>query len=132
MKPYVKFAVAAVALLVVLVLAAHTAILFLPIGGKIITNDELAYLLDKEDAYLVDLRETDDFITGHIPAAKSIPHAELESRMSEIPNDRQVVLTCYVGMLSALDAQRLNKAGYQVLRVRSGMSKWEGVIETWR
>jgi Rhodanese-like domain len=41
---------------------------------------------------LVDVRSVEEYNTGHLPRAKSIPLAALPSRLAEIPRDIPVVL----------------------------------------
>jgi len=40
---------------------------------------------------LVDVRPREAFLSGHIPGAVSIPRAELERRLGDIPPGRPVV-----------------------------------------
>jgi rhodanese-related sulfurtransferase len=39
-----------------------------------------------------DVRPADEFAPGHVPGAVSIPPAELEARLSEVPSGREVVV----------------------------------------
>ena len=43
---------------------------------------------------LVDVRPPEEFAAGHIEGARSIPLAELERRLAELPPDREVVAYC--------------------------------------
>lgn len=51
------------------------------------------YLLFK-DAIWVDVRDTEDYKRGHIKGALGIPLPEIESRLSEIPQDKEIVFYC--------------------------------------
>lgn len=42
------------------------------------------------DAYVVDVRETDEFGHEHVPGTRNLPLGELATRMSELPTDRPV------------------------------------------
>ena len=46
------------------------------------------------DVVLVDVRPPEEFAAGHIEGARSIPIAELEQRLAELPADREVVAYC--------------------------------------
>jgi len=51
------------------------------------------YLLFK-DVVWIDVRDTQDFKRGHIRRALSIPLSEIEARLNEIPNDKEIVFYC--------------------------------------
>src|ERR687888_2488076 len=59
-----------------------------------IGRDELIARLRKGDVVLVDVRPAQEYEAGHIEGARSIPIGELESRLAELPADREVVAYC--------------------------------------
>ena len=52
------------------------------------------YLTAHEPMILVDLRPAKEFQQSHIPGARSLPMAELEKRMNEVPKAGRVILYC--------------------------------------
>jgi rhodanese-related sulfurtransferase len=52
------------------------------------------YLTAREPMILVDLRPAKEFQQSHIPGARSLPMAELEKRMNEVPKAGRVILYC--------------------------------------
>jgi len=52
---------------------------------------ELRRLLDEGRVTLLDVRPALEYQQGHIPNARSIPVAELERRLAEVPRNREVV-----------------------------------------
>ena len=48
---------------------------------------------------IVDVRETEEFATGHLPGAKHVPRGYLESRIEGVVPDRsqRVILYCASG-----------------------------------
>ena len=52
------------------------------------------YLTAREPMILVDLRPTKEFHQARIPGASSLPMAELEKRMNEVPKSGRVILYC--------------------------------------
>ncbi len=69
---------------------------------------------------IVDVRESDEFATGHLPGAKHVPRSYLESRIEGIVPDRsqRVILYCASGNRSALAARTLTEdLGYEHRRV---------------
>ena len=78
-----------------------------------------------DQAYLLDVREDDEWAAGHAPAAVHIPMQEIPIRMGEIPQDRQVVVTCRMGGRSAQVTAYLRAQGYDdVVNLEGGMQAW--------
>jgi rhodanese-related sulfurtransferase len=60
-----------------------------------IAPERVKFLLDnKEKIFFVDLRSPKEFQQKHLPGARSIPIAELEKRIAEIPRTGRVILYC--------------------------------------
>lgn len=78
-----------------------------------------------DQAYLVDVREDDEWLAGHAPDALHIPLGVLGERSDQIPRDRAVYVICRAGTRSARAVQALNAAGWQALNVADGMQGWE-------
>lgn len=89
-------------------------------------RDELIVRMRKGDVVLIDVRPVEEFNAGHIRGAKSIPLAELEDRLAELPNDREVVAYCRGPFCAyAHEAvRRLRKAGHQARRLADGWPEW--------
>jgi rhodanese-related sulfurtransferase/predicted transcriptional regulator len=91
-----------------------------------IDREELLKRMRRSDVVLVDVRPTDEFEAGHIEGAKSIPIAELEQRLDELPKSREVIAYCrgpYCVM--ANDAVRqLRDAGRKARRFEEGWPEW--------
>jgi rhodanese-related sulfurtransferase len=81
-------------------------------------------------AYLVDVREDDEWLAGHAPGAQHIPLGVLSERCSQIPQDRDVYVICRSGGRSARAVQALDAGGWQVLNVADGMLGWESAGRT--
>jgi rhodanese-related sulfurtransferase len=76
-------------------------------------------------AFMLDVREPDEWIAGHIPGATLIPLGELSSRLSEVPKNRDVVVVCRSGNRSAEGRDILLNAGFeQVTSMGGGMNQW--------
>jgi rhodanese-related sulfurtransferase len=79
------------------------------------------------DAYLLDVRESEEWAAGHAPEAVHLPMMEIPARLSEIPGDRDVVVVCRVGARSAQVVQYLRQSGRDNVRnLNGGMVAWAG------
>ncbi|MDX6742084.1 rhodanese-like domain-containing protein [Actinocorallia sp. A-T 12471] len=77
-----------------------------------------------DGAYLLDVREQDEWDAGHAPEAVHIPMSALNERAAEIPQDRDIYVVCRVGGRSAQVTVALNNAGWTALNVDGGMLAW--------
>lgn len=83
-----------------------------------------------DDGWLLDVREDDEWVAGHVPGAIHIPLGQLGVRTSELPHDREIYVICRSGVRSARAAQALNLAGWQALNVGGGMQDWAAAGRT--
>jgi ArsR family transcriptional regulator len=76
--------------------------------------DYLKWLIDsRQPVVVVDLRPASEFRRGHLPGAVSVPLAELERRIAEIPTTPMVVLYCRCPLEEAAGAYHVLEAkGY--------------------
>jgi uncharacterized membrane protein YdjX (TVP38/TMEM64 family)/rhodanese-related sulfurtransferase len=92
--------------------------------------DELQRRIEHGEAItIIDVRGPDEFTgpLGHIPSARNIPVAELDSRLGELGGLERtpVVLVCKTDKRSANAAGTLGQAGFkQVSVLRRGMVQW--------
>jgi len=78
-----------------------------------------------EGAYLLDVREDDEWAAGHAPDAVHISLGDLGGRTDQVPRDREVYVICRAGSRSAYAAQALGAGGWNVVNVADGMLGWE-------
>jgi rhodanese-related sulfurtransferase len=91
-----------------------------------IDRDELIERLRRGEVVLVDVRPTEEFDAGHIEGARSIPIAELQDRLADLPADREVVAYCR-GPFCAYAHQAvrtLQAAGRTARRMEEGWPEW--------
>jgi rhodanese-related sulfurtransferase len=89
-----------------------------------ITADEANQLVEG-GAFLLDVREDDEWEAGHAPAAVHVPMGLVPERVAEIPVDRTVVCVCRMGGRSGSVATALAEAGFDVHNLDGGMTAWE-------
>lgn len=72
------------------------------------------------ETILIDVRTTDEYSLGSIPGAINIPVDELRSRLSELPKNKPIVVTCAIGLRGYLAYRILAQHGYKDIRNLSG------------
>jgi len=88
-------------------------------------NVEDAYELREKGAFVLDVREVNEWEVVHIPDATLIPLGELESRLEEIPKDQEILVVCRSGNRSATGRDILLNAGFtNVTSLSGGMNDW--------
>lgn len=97
-------------------------------GGAAELNPAQATLLiNREDAHVIDVREADEFASGHLPEARNIPAGKLAERVNEIEKykDRPLILCCASGMRSGKASDELKKLGFTRLHsLAGGIDAW--------
>jgi rhodanese-related sulfurtransferase len=92
----------------------------------------------KQSPVIIDVRENNEFVQGHISGARNVSRGVLERKVRNIVPDplSVILLYCSCGNRSALAADNLQKMGYQnVYSLKGGLSAWleaGGVVETRR
>jgi len=77
------------------------------------------------DAYLLDVREPDEWAGGHAPGAHHLPMMEIPTRMAEVPTDAEVVVVCRSGGRSGQVVSYLMGNGWDNVRnLDGGMQSW--------
>lgn len=88
---------------------------------------EATLLINREDAQVVDVREADEYASGHLPDARNIPVGKLAERANEIEKHKEkpLILCCASGMRSAKACNELKKLGFTNVRsLAGGIDAW--------
>lgn len=88
-----------------------------------------------DGATLVDVRESNEWRSGHAPRAVHIPLAQVASQTRRIPAHLPVVVMCASGSRSAVAARQLRSAGYRATSLSGGITAWQaagGAVRTGR
>lgn len=79
------------------------------------------------EVLVIDVRPREEYDVAHLPFARSMPVAEIERRLSELPRDRQIVAYCR-GPFCLLSDEAVNllaARGFEVRKIRDGVSEWK-------
>lgn len=79
----------------------------------------------KSGAFILDVRQPDEWNTFHIAGSTLIPLDQLPSRLNELPKELQIVVVCRTGHRSAQGRDILLNAGFtQVTSMVGGLTQW--------
>ena len=92
-----------------------------------IGREELIARMRTGAVILIDVRPTEEYESGHIEGAQSVPLAELEERVADLPTDREVVAYCRGPFCAyAHEAVRqLRASGRRSRRLKEGWPEWQ-------
>lgn len=96
---------------------------------KEISVDEAVKAIQNCDV-LIDVREADEYLAGHLPGAMHMSRGMLEFKMSAVPQlqarDLSIVVYCKTSGRAALCAAALQEMGYlNVQSIAGGMDAWQ-------
>lgn len=89
--------------------------------------NQIDNLIDqRQDIYLVDLRNRASFGRCHIKGAVNIPFQELENRLDELPSGQTLYFYCSRGGQSMLACNHLAPLGRDVVNTAGGLAFYRG------
>lgn len=92
---------------------------------EVATPTQIADQVAAGQITVVDVRQADEWQSGHIPDAHHIMLGYLPERLSEIPTDKPVVVQCRSGARSAIGASVLQARGLpRVINLLGGIKAW--------
>lgn len=81
-------------------------------------------------AVLLDVRDPEEFASGHISGAVNIPREEIAKAKEQIPDPETPIFTyCYSGRRSDYAGITLKKMGYKHVRNIGGITFYKGPLE---
>lgn len=116
------------ALVVILVLLSMNLAKDRLLGFKEIPPGETVRLINHEDAVVVDVRDEEEFVRGHILHAINIPLAGIEGRIEALQtcHGRPVIVCCRTGQRSARACAHLKRHGLEpIFKLAGGIMAWE-------
>jgi rhodanese-related sulfurtransferase len=95
-------------------------------GLEPVTRKQLVKLIRVGAVTVLDVRPSDEFDLGHLPAAVNIPLRALKARLAEINPDREIV-AYFCGeycVLSFESVALLQARGFKARRLEEGLPEW--------
>jgi glyoxylase-like metal-dependent hydrolase (beta-lactamase superfamily II) len=78
----------------------------------------------QRDTVLLDVRSRLEFEGSWIDGATNLPLEELDGRLDEIPEQREVVVVCRTGVRATIAAEALARSGRRARVLEGGMQAW--------
>lgn len=89
---------------------------------EISVNELAQKLLD--GAFLIDVRELDEWIAERVPEVPLIPLGEITDRLTDFPKEGEVFIICRSGARSATACQFLRSNDVNAINVAGGTLAW--------
>ena len=92
-------------------------------------NDAIKEFQSTPGAVLLDVREADEYRSGHIPGAKNVPLSTIQT--ASLPNDLSTPLFvyCLSGARSGRAVNFLKSKGYNRVKNIGGINSYRGSME---
>ena len=97
---------------------------------KISMSDAVDRMKKESDYIILDVRTSEEFVSGHIPNAINIPTETIGAgEISALPDKEQLIMVyCRSGRRSKEAAEKLVKLGYTNIVEFGGILDWPGEI----
>ena len=101
-------------------------------GYQQITQEEAKEMMDTQEVIILDVREQDEYDSGHIPGAVLLPVGSIyEDTAAEVipEKDSTVLVYCRSGNRSKTSSSALAELGYTNIYVFGGINTWPYATE---
>ncbi len=86
--------------------------------------DEVAEIVNRDDAMILDVTTPEEHAAGHLPGAVNISLDSLRDRLHELPKDKHIYIHCAVGLRGYIGARILEQHDYNVTNIDGGYRTW--------
>ncbi len=101
------------------------------VAADILRNDmPISHWSDVDGNIILDVRNPPELAVEAIPGAVHIPLPQLRSRLSELPRDREILITCRSGQRAYYATRILQQHGFKVRNISGGMLARSHVMRT--
>ncbi len=97
-------------------------------GGSSLAPHAVTLLINREDAVVIDVREENEYVQGHILNALHIPLSSLKDKLKSLERYREqpLVVVCLSGARSTTASHTLRNNGFtKVYNLSGGMMAWQ-------
>ncbi len=95
-------------------------------AGRNLSSRELTAMVNRDEAFILDIRPKKEFSTGHIVGSVNISSDQLKDKMAELEKhkDKTIIVVCASGMNAGGACAELKKAGFTAARLSGGITGW--------
>ncbi|HWU37737.1 MAG TPA: rhodanese-like domain-containing protein, partial [Candidatus Acidoferrum sp.] len=83
--------------------------------------------LDHPDTMLLDVREPEEFVAGHVPQAINLPLSQIRQRYGELPQERDIWIYCRVGQRAYYATRFLSQHGFRARNLSGGYTTYKAL-----
>ena len=84
---------------------------------------------EKERGIVLDVREKEEYESGHIPGSQSVPLSLFPNILDTLEKDKDYYLVCRSGGRSLLGCRHMKQNGFNSRNLKGGMNAYTGSIE---
>jgi len=117
-----------VAIIIVSLMLIHSLVGEKLRGYSSVSPAQSTQMINHDDALILDVRENNEYSTGHIINSVHIPLSILKTRMDDLQKykTKKVIVACRSGHRSSQACANLKKEGFeQVFNLGGGVMAWE-------
>jgi rhodanese-related sulfurtransferase len=98
-------------------------------GMEPVNRDDLLKRVVEGGVTVLDVRPADEFRTGHIPGALSVPLGHLKELLSKLPKDQEIVAYCRgpYCVLAVQAVEMLREKGFNAIRLEESVQDWRAM-----
>lgn len=89
---------------------------------------EFEQLVKNEKVNILDVREVDEFQSGHIEGAINLPLSGFPEAVEALDQTKAYHVICHSGSRSQMACDYLGSNGFDTTNIMGGMSTWRGAI----
>ena len=95
-------------------------------AGRNLSSRELTAMVNRDEAFILDIRPKKEFSTWHIVGSVNISSDQLKDKMVELEKhkDKTIIVVCASGMNAGGACAELKKAGFTAARLSGGITGW--------
>ena len=97
-------------------------------AGREVSVFEAVQLINRQDAVVIDVRDTGEYEAGHLASSKHVVEKQLTERLQDLEKfkGRPMIVVCQSGMRSSTAVQVLRRSGFdQAVNMRGGIGAWQ-------
>ena len=103
------------------------------VAGNILDQKMIPFYVEDlpnipKDAVCIDVRTSEEYRGGSIPGFINIPLDELRDRLDELDREKEIYLTCQVGLRGYIAQRILNGRGYRTKNLSGGYRQYQASI----